>query len=833
MKNIFVLALVIICSSSIAQNFIPFDVTKLSAHRVKQVSICDFDNDGLDDLIAVGGMFGFTEGGTPETNFTLGFEKVFWFKNLGNDNYSQRIVLSDEKLFANDIATADVDGDGDIDIVFSDYEVNSFDNINSEVKIIWNDGSGNVESIESLYYAEVGEIEFSLLYFNDNLEIDLLIENSVEESEGAVKPPTIYLDFISSPDPLQITLTDSENYLLDYYKEGGLNYFAISEGVLGNTQLVVLILEENGFVSQRDTLATTTTAFVSGQFFDANGDGLTDLFYSDYSQAVSVNMRTIEGWSANAVFNVVAGPLFKLNHVENSTNFQLFYSTSIDQNSKIFMSVFDHQLSEIFVDSIKGRGNIDLSLEIKNNSNQQEVFIYNGGQNSGFLGIVKTNLEVGFLSENPNYLANDTEGGFVKAIGDIDSDGYKDVLVKDGYYKNLQQDTFSTKIYYADSIFFENIILFEDLNQDNITDIIYSNELGKYIAFGTGDLHFTEPLILPFDYRPGEGASYKAMAVVLNTFFLENDVIMLADNYTSSSSNGTIIRLFKISSNNSIEVIHVYDLENLIIRCSNIHKFETSTTNESIEAFIMYDESVFLGENKIFYLSSQNTFEASIIPAEFNSIRTLKIHDFNDDGLDDVVSCNGTFIKVFFQTQNFQFINVHSIVFTSNQFNDIELLDVDLDGDLDILFSNRVYPKLQAIMNEDVFLNYSISTIDSSFGSIRDIKIIDLDDDNIMEIITSSNYYVDSRIVYYSMDQGVVTTASNNFHAWDNKNGEIIKIYHAGGILNLNKIIDHFENAYIISIDGRMMTQINHESESRLLQLKPGIYIIKFDSNEE
>ncbi|MEZ5174379.1 MAG: hypothetical protein R2850_12955 [Bacteroidia bacterium] len=522
MKPLFILALVISSAYSFAQNFIPFNVTRLSAHRVREISICDFDNDGLNDVIAVGGMFGFTEGGTPETNFTLGFEKVIWFKNLGNDNYSQRIVLSDEKLFANDLTTADVDGDGDIDIVFSDYEVNSFGSINSEVKIIWNDGSGNVESIESLYYAEVGEIEFSLLFFNDNLEVDLFIENSIEESEGVLKPPTIYLDFISNSNPIQFTLTDTENYFLNYYKEGVLNYFAINEGVLGNSQLVILILDENGIVSQRDTVATTSTAFVKAQFFDANGDGLTDLFYSDYSQAVRLSMKTLEAWTTSVVFNALGGTQFKLNHVENSTDFQLFYSTSEDQNSKVFMSVFDQQLSEIFVDSIKGRGNIDLSLEIKNNSNQQEVFIYNNGQNSGFIGIVKTDLEVGFLSENPNYLANDTEGGFIKAIGDIDSDGYKDILVEEGYYKNLQQDTFSTKIYYADSIFFENIILFEDLNQDNITDIIYSNELGKYIAFGTGDLHFTEPLILPL--ITGQKGLNKAMAVVLNSFFSESDM---------------------------------------------------------------------------------------------------------------------------------------------------------------------------------------------------------------------------------------------------------------------------------------------------------------------
>ncbi|MEZ5174380.1 MAG: VCBS repeat-containing protein [Bacteroidia bacterium] len=291
--------------------------------------------------------------------------------------------------------------------------------------------------------------------------------------------------------------------------------------------------------------------------------------------------------------------------------------------------------------------------------------------------------------------------------------------------------------------------------------------------------------------------------------------------------------MFKISFNNSVEVIHVYDLENLRIRCSNIYKFEASTTNESIEAFIMYDESVFLGENKIFYLSSQNTFEVSIIPAEFNSIRTLKIQDFNNDGLDDVVSCNGTLIKVFFQTQDFQFVNIHSIIFAVNQINDIELIDIDTDGDVDILFSNSIYPKLQAIINDDGFINYSISTIDSSFGSIREIRRIDFDEDNVFEFITSSKYYVDSRIVYYSNDQGVVTRVSDNVHVWDRNYRNVIKLYHTGGILNLNKIIDQFENAYIISIDGRMMTQISSESDSRFLQLKSGVYIIKIDTNEE
>jgi hypothetical protein len=90
----------------------------------EDVETADIDMDGNIDIVATGGDPG---------------ENVIWFKNQGNGSFGEAIIISGEAKAGADIATGDIDNDGDIDVATASYWNDE------EGKIAWyeNDGNGN------------------------------------------------------------------------------------------------------------------------------------------------------------------------------------------------------------------------------------------------------------------------------------------------------------------------------------------------------------------------------------------------------------------------------------------------------------------------------------------------------------------------------------------------------------------------------------------------------------------------------------------------------------------------------------------------------------------
>ena len=129
-----------------------------AADNPESLEAADLDGDGdLDVLSALEG---------PDTG-----SKVVWYENSGDGSFSGARVISEEVAGANDAHAADLDGDGDLDVVSASY----FDD-----KIAWyeNLGNGDFSAQEVLTDEAEGAADVHAADLDGDGDLDVLIASS-------------------------------------------------------------------------------------------------------------------------------------------------------------------------------------------------------------------------------------------------------------------------------------------------------------------------------------------------------------------------------------------------------------------------------------------------------------------------------------------------------------------------------------------------------------------------------------------------------------------------------------------------------------------------------
>jgi hypothetical protein len=99
---IFIAAL-LITQSSIAQFFGSQQIITAEAFSATSVHAADLDGDGDMDVLSA----------------SQNDDKIAWYENLGNKNFSKQHVIADTLKSPSSIATVDTDGDEDLDLIVS------------------------------------------------------------------------------------------------------------------------------------------------------------------------------------------------------------------------------------------------------------------------------------------------------------------------------------------------------------------------------------------------------------------------------------------------------------------------------------------------------------------------------------------------------------------------------------------------------------------------------------------------------------------------------------------------------------------------------------------
>ncbi len=245
----------------------------------------DIDNDGDLDVVSNSG------------------DKVSWYQNIdGQGNFGPRQIINDyvSSLYA--IFPADIDGDGDIDVVSGYYS-------DSNPAIVWNenlDGAGNFGPpqdvntdsliIASLYCADVdNDGDFDILFASE----DRIGFHENIDGAGNYGPQQFFTINVDSPRYIDIADIDGDGYLdvlSASFNDGEIAWYKKGVG--------------NGDYGIQRTISKKNYAAFCVQGVDMDGDGDIDaLFSTDFLVAWQENLDGNGNFGPkNIIFEDITGP---------------------------------------------------------------------------------------------------------------------------------------------------------------------------------------------------------------------------------------------------------------------------------------------------------------------------------------------------------------------------------------------------------------------------------------------------------------------------------------------------------------------------------------------
>lgn len=627
----------------------------------------DLDNDGLLDIIV--------------TNDYL--DKLSWYKNLGDFNFSTEIVITNGIDKPKSVIAGDIDNDGDNDIVVGVYN-------DKNVSIFINNGNGifSAQKIITKFSLEVNKVK--LIDLDKNGFLDIVC---------GVRGGTIYLikniDGTNFKTPEHIvggSDTEANFGFLDINNDSYFDLIFISN--YNNSINYVKNEKHNGFAppSVIKTIYEPTDLVIK----DIDNDGLKDIVVSTQKDDKVVWYKNLSQYYAlfsfpNKVSTEVKNPFnILVEDFDNDNTFEFISSSHMNNDNKNKkLSIFKYNTTtssydESLINHFIGGPNVVRIADLNNDGLNDVIIgiqsiIWNENLGNNIFSLHK------FISPGiKTSTVSDLE------IKDIDSDGWLDIIgVVDGklqVYKNLNGKKFEL-IYSLTNGSLISEIEISDINNDQKQDIIVSfNSSDTPIAkiINTGNFTFEN---LSAIYNSTNGSGYKAYkfkcgdldgdgdidiifsAKDLNSIlWLENDG---SGDFSNKIFNSNVysdnVEIGDIDNDGDLDVVSGYrknapdlhwhknienkSFETIKIGVQNIESITLKDINNdgfldiigtALENYSSFDERIF------YYLFNGNSFEKQYTIESLGSKqslnRDLAIGDLNNDGKLDIVSSYNFFL---------------------------------------------------------------------------------------------------------------------------------------------------------------------------------------------
>lgn len=170
------------------------------------------------------------------------------------------------------------------------------------------------------------------------------------------------------------------------------------------------------------------------------------------------------------------------------------------------------------------------------------------------------------------------------------------------------------------------------------------------------------------------------------------------------------------------------------------------------------------------------------VPNDKNSTRRIVIGDINGDNLPDIITPvneNALEAELVWQSGANNHSTNNAIEFgpsSSTKINDIVLVDLDLDGDLDIVvsmvYSNATNDRIMWLRNNGSAA-FTAFNVDSNFDNADLLDVADIDGDGLLDVICSASFSGSSVIQWFKYNGGTSFTEQGQI----NINDEISDIY--------------------------------------------------------
>lgn len=658
--------------------------------NIYDIFCADINNDGLIDII-VSDAYGDT---------------ISWFKNLGNFNFDNEIIISTLVDNPKSIIAADTDNDGHIDILVgsgNDKNVSLFKNNGngifaapeeiqntsfrvSKMKLFDLDNNGYLDLISG---HENGTLYWSKNVDGSNFSAPIQIPASADEGTGydfLDVDGDSYYDIVFSSN-----YDDSLNYVLNMEGDSFSNEIVIDNLLLDPYNVMVKDFDDDGL---DDIIVSTTTQDKIG-WYKNNDNGSFSSLEQISNNVFNPKHFLIEDFDNNGYLDVICSS-YDINQHTTGQKLSLF-------KKNITSNIFEETLINSFYSPAYGVKIADLD----NDGNNDIISILN---------YIIWNKNYGNNTFSSQYLLYDDAQATDIEFADLNSDGWLDLILladdKLEIRKNIGGIEF--ELVHSQTISSGSIgkIEISDLNNDGNLDIIISHNYGdvplsKVINNEGFDFQNISP-IYTFGDNGYKAYSFKCSDVNNDGFI---DIIVGARDqseihWLENDGNGNFTYQL-IASSISCDQIDAGDIDN----DGFIDIIAASSYNSGA-----YDLN-WLKKNSEDFLPP--------IKIDNQSLKSVTLGDINNDGFLDIVGTsyeyyspyNERILYYLFNNNSFENqVTIESLGETLSLSKDLVLGDLNNDNKLDIVSS---YYFINTIK---YFWNLSSTTLSFESPNIKNEK---------------------------------------------------------------------------------------------------------------
>jgi hypothetical protein len=457
-------------------HFGPQRVITTEAAGARCVYAADLDGDG--DLDVLSASYGDIRSGGHDS-------KIAWYANDGSGHFGSEQVITTEVDGANSVYAADLDGDGDLDVLSASASYPpSFGQpvpFPSDNKIAWyvNDGSGHFGSQQVITREAVGASSVYAADLDGDGDLDVL---SASSWGGVAWYANKGLGHFGPQQVISTTAIWAESvYAADLDGDGDMDVLSVSSG---DSKVAWYANDGSGHFGSQQVITAAASWARSVRAADLDGDGDLDV--------VSVSYRGI-AWHANDGLGHF-GPQLVIS--AEAVGARSVYTADLDGDgdpdvlsaspdddkiawyrndgsglfgSQAAISTSVAGANHVYAADLDGDGDLDV-LSASYDDGEIAWYANDGSGHFGVQQVISTTLA----------------GASFQCVADLDGDGDLDVLSTSGWYANDGLGHFGSQQVITTAAKTERFVHVADLDGDGDLDVLSTS--GWYANDGLG--HF-------------------------------------------------------------------------------------------------------------------------------------------------------------------------------------------------------------------------------------------------------------------------------------------------------------------------------------------------------
>ncbi|WP_421774142.1 FG-GAP-like repeat-containing protein [Gracilimonas sp.] len=697
----------------------------------------------------------------------LGSGALSWFAGNGDGTFQteQSIITGSSLIY--DFTLSDLDLDGDLDVITGQ---------NGILNWFRNDGTGSFSLVASLGSSSYRTIATS--YVNDDDYPDIITATSSE---------TYYLiNNGNSTFGSQIAISSStgndiryEMKVLDFDGDG-------DEDILGSNNSYLFWIEKTGTFDYSEITPIRTQGGLQRKtdVRDFDNDGDLDIIGSPFSGGTLEFYRNIvPDLKITDVIPLGAAP---------GAEVEIFGNSFSKDLSELTVSVNDVVANVL---SSEGEASYAKKLVIEipvTASGPAELSIISGNRS-----VVKQNAFTVLKSEGAyfdgqNIIYNQPEQPYISVFGDLNGDGYKDVVTWSNtndnldWFENNQAGGFGTRTPIGSGTYVYNIEI-TDVDNDGDNDIVTLNGTNRSVRVypNTGNGLFSTPYDL-YNYpsQSGYTPTLKDFTMIdIDGDGLKDPVVNLY--YTQTGGFTTYYSKVVWHKNNGDGTAElpkdIYSYNSSSFSSTYIADFHITDHDGDgdQDGIIAYADGKGIqvhvndGNGNFSYLNTQYFYTNDIIS-------DLESADFNNNGIEDIIFgrryIGTSFSNNITVTQSTGSANPPLFVLheSSGIPDNLKVLDFNGDGFYDILYSSLGGDEITLLLTNGSSVTDTVSIATSAtIDGPRYIDAADMDNDGDLDIVSASS--IDDKIAWYE-NQAPPLPLTTIADARQLANGEQVKI---------------------------------------------------------